>query len=370
MGRTERVALIEALQVARGGSTVIVYLTNTRDGIEANMAMDVVPQIYRHLQAAGVTKESSRVDLVIHSNGGDGVVPWRLVSLIREFAAEFTVLVPNRAYSAATLTALGADTVLMHPMGMLGPIDPTVGTVFNPTNPDNPSQKLGISVEDVSSYIALVRDDVGIRHEEELVQAFKLLAEKVHPLALGTVKRSTSQSRMLAERLMRSRKNGPTVDNHSITEIIEKLTSKLYFHGHPIHRGEARDELKLPYVLDAPDNVADAMWALFEAYSDELKLERQFNPFDEATGGGTPIALPTPPSIMPNGQMVPSIPNVHRAAIGPVPHALVESVARSDRFLVSYDAVITREWNGTANANLSVWKAAWEEETTPVPPSA
>lgn len=329
------------------------------------MAMDVVPHIHRHLLAAGASKESTRVDLFIHSNGGDGVVPWRLVSLIREFAVEFTVLVPNRAYSAATLTALGADTVLMHPMGMLGPIDPTVVTAFNPPNPDNPSQKLGISVEDVSSYIALVRDDIGIRHEEELVQAFKLLAEKIHPLALGTVKRSTSQSRMLAERLMRSRRSGPELDEHSIAEVIEKLSSKLYFHGHPIHRTEARTELKLPFVWDAPDPVAEAMWALFEAYSEELTLERAFNPFEEATGGGLPVALPTPPGLMPNGQMVPSVPTVRQSAIGPVVHALVESVARSDRFLVSYDAVITREWNGTANANVSIWKAGWEEEASP-----
>lgn len=361
MSRDERVQLIEALQAARGGTNVIVYVTSTRDGIDANMAMDVVPQVYKHLRAAGLNKDESRVDLLIHSNGGDGVVPWRLVSLIREFASEFTVLVPNRAYSAATLMALGADAVFMHPMGVLGPIDPTVGTAFNPTNPDNPGQKLGISVEDVSSYIALVKEDVGIRHEEELVQAFKMLAEKIHPLALGTVKRSTSQSRMLAERLMRSRKSGPVLDDHSISEIIEKLTSKLYFHGHPIHRSEARDELKLPYVMDAPDNVADAMWALYEAYADDLSLDRAFNPFDEATGG-TPTALPNPPQIVGPGQIVPSIPSVHRARLEDVPHAIVESISRSDRFMVTYDAVIAREWNGPANANLSIWKAAWEQE--------
>jgi len=68
----------------------------------------------------------------------------------------------------------------MHPMGMLGPIDPTVTTPFNPTNPENPSERLGISVEDVASYIALVRDDVGIRHEDELVQAFTILAQQVN----------------------------------------------------------------------------------------------------------------------------------------------------------------------------------------------
>ena len=54
----------------------------------------------------------------------------------------------------------------------------TVTTPFNPPHPNNPAQFLGISVEDVASYIALVKEDVGIHHEEEVVQAFALLA---HP---------------------------------------------------------------------------------------------------------------------------------------------------------------------------------------------
>ena len=73
-------------------------------------------------------------------------------------------------------------------MGMLGPIDPTITTDFNPMAPGNPQQRLGISVEDVTSYITLVKEDVGISHEDELVQAFLALANQVHPLALGTVK--------------------------------------------------------------------------------------------------------------------------------------------------------------------------------------
>src|SRR4029077_1047132 len=101
--------------------------------------------------------------------------------LLREFCDQLCVLVPHRAFSAATLACLGADKVIMHPMGMLGPTDPTVTNEFNPQNPMNPNQLLGISVEDVASYIALVREDVGIRHEDELVQAFNILADKVHP---------------------------------------------------------------------------------------------------------------------------------------------------------------------------------------------
>jgi ClpP class serine protease len=53
-------------------------------------------------------------------------VPWRLISLFREYAAKVAVLLPYRAYSAATLLALGADEIVMHPFAEMGPIDPTV----------------------------------------------------------------------------------------------------------------------------------------------------------------------------------------------------------------------------------------------------
>src|SRR5207244_3820629 len=110
-----------------------------------------------------------------------------------------------------------------------------------------PNQRLlGVSVEDVAAYIALVKEDVGITHEDELVQAFNVLSKEVHPLALGTVKRSTSQSRLMGAKLLKSR--GKNMDEHQVDEVIDKLTSKLYFHGHPINRGEARTDLNLDFV--------------------------------------------------------------------------------------------------------------------------
>jgi hypothetical protein len=39
---------------------------------------------------------------------------------------------------------------------------------------------------------------------------------------------------------------------HELDEIIDTLASKLYFHGHPINRKEAREELKLKLVDKVP----------------------------------------------------------------------------------------------------------------------
>jgi hypothetical protein len=227
------------------------------------MAVDVIPVIYRHLLEINTARMETRIDLFLHSNGGDGVVPWRLVTLLREFCKELNVLIPHRAFSAATLTALGADHVVMHRMGMLGPTDPTVANPFNPPDPQNPKSLLGISVEDVASYISLVKHDVGIQHEDELVQAFKILAERIHPLALGNVKRATSQSRMLAAKLLRQKAGEDKIDERELEEIVEKLASQLYFHGHPINRKEAREDLRLGFVEEASDAEEEAMWNLY-----------------------------------------------------------------------------------------------------------
>ena len=133
MAKKERLKLIERIEKARG-SRVITYITSTRRNLESHMAMDVPRKIFEHLRPIGA-KKTPKIDLFLHSNGGDGTVPWRLVTLIREYADKFSVLVPYKAFSAATLTALGADEIIMGPMGMLGPTDANINGPFNPPNP-------------------------------------------------------------------------------------------------------------------------------------------------------------------------------------------------------------------------------------------
>jgi Serine dehydrogenase proteinase len=358
-GRDARRAAIQALEAARGTS-VIAYVTSTRPRLEIHMAMDVIPIVYEHLRLLPSERAGRKIDLLIHSNGGDGVVPWRLVTLIREYCDEFSVLVPNRAFSAATLTALGADSVIMHPMGMLGPTDPTVANEFNPPNERAPGELLGISVEDVSSYFALVKEDVGIRHEDELVQALGALSSRVHPLALGNVKRLTSQSRMLGEKLLRTR-NREDLDEHDITGIIKKLTSELYYHGHPINRVEAREDLGLTFVEDASAEVADKMWAVFEAFDGDMELNEEFLPVQEAMEIAGVLAPPTltHENMLPHGSTMPALKNVPLPVVN---GAYVQSVGRSDVYAVDFEVTLRREAFGQIEANVAVVNRGWRQD--------
>lgn len=217
MPRSDRKQKIEALQALRK-RCVVTYVTSTRQGFDAQMADESVRLLYDHLVAK--PKDVEGVDLFIHSNGGSGTVPWRIVNLIREFTKSFEVLIPYKAYSAATLTALGADKIVMHPMGELGPIDPSVANAFNPRDPSN-GQPMPISVEDVLSFIALVKEDVGIRHEDELIHALLAFmnnpSHPIHALALGNVKRHHARSKLVARKLLLMHMK----DDDKITRIVD-----------------------------------------------------------------------------------------------------------------------------------------------------
>jgi hypothetical protein len=241
------------------------------------MAPDAIRRGYDLLP----TEKVGQLDLFLHSNGGDGTVPWRLMTLLRERAKRVDVLVPFRAYSAATLACRRADRIVMHPMGVLGPIDPSIGDPYE-RDPQT-GQPRTVAVEDVAPYIAMIKENVGIRHEDELVQAFGKLADRVHPLTLGSAKRGTGQARMLGEKLLRLR--DPSMEPHKISSLIEELTTKLYYHGHPIGRREAKEDLQLP-VDEASPAVEGAMGDLYCAYERQWHMDVQ----SPAVGRETPRA--------------------------------------------------------------------------------
>jgi hypothetical protein len=265
-----RKEIIEELQKKRS-SMVISYIVSTRQGVNFQIADDAIRVIYDHLKKIDI-KSGGKIDLFLHSFGGVGVVPWKLVNLIREFSTDFEVLVPYKAYSAATMIALGANKILMHRMGELGPIDPKVANEFNPVTPQG--QQIGINVEDVASYVSFMKEFAGITHEDELIQALNSLTNNVHPLAIGNVYRFYAQSRMMAKKLLKLHMTDPK-DDHVIEEVSETLTSKLFFHGHPINRKEA---INLKLKIDEPkQEVEDLMWKLYKSYENDMEILQPFN---------------------------------------------------------------------------------------------
>jgi hypothetical protein len=258
------------------------------------------------------------------------------VSLFREYTKSFNVLIPYRSYSAATLIALGADEIVMHPFAELGPIDPTVSNEFNPTE-QRTGGRLGISVEDVKAYVTFIKSTVGITHEDELIRAVESLTEKVHPLALGNVERFLTQSRMIARKILRTHMS--ETEEHTMEEIIENMASKLYFHGHPINRKEAKDDLRLKVNMELPPALETAMWDLYKDFEEEFENQAIFFPAGDLAAMGTPpppagTQMPLPvnqpmqlQALMAAAQQAPPVEREYDLI-----HAMVESARLSSKF--------------------------------------
>lgn len=262
-------------------SSVICYFTGDRENVSTRIAPDVMPVLYRHLR---LLKTPKRIALFLYTRGGDVLTPWRLVHLFREFAPYFDVLVPFRAYSAGTLICLGADEIVMTKMGELGPIDPSVVNAFNPQDPNNPSARIPVNVEDVYSYLALAREQAGLSSEEFLAKTFALLAERIHPLALGNVHRNYLLVRSLARRLLGLR--AEPFPEERMQHIIDSLTEKLYAHNHMISRKEAAEEIMLPVVFPS-ERLEQLLWELYEDFAAELVMLQPFNPAEILRGSRT-----------------------------------------------------------------------------------
>ncbi|MBU4299222.1 hypothetical protein KJ636_04220 [Patescibacteria group bacterium] len=276
MDKKQLIQQIEGVRKSR----VITYLTSDRQGpVNARVAMDIIPVISKQLRGIGKTE---KIDLLLYSTGGDTMVPWRLVSMLREYCGKFSVLAPYKAHSAATMIALGADEIVMSDLSELSPIDPSTANIFNPQDPKNPQNKIAISVEDVMAYFDLAKNKFGIKNDEELAKIFNKFVEanpQIHPLALGNVNRTHNLIRILAKRLLKSHKT--PMSEEEIEKIVDYFTEKLYSHQYFIGRKEAKEDLGLMTVINADENLSKAMTDLYEEYAKEMELGKIWNPENE-----------------------------------------------------------------------------------------
>jgi hypothetical protein len=265
--------LISEIELERA-SKLLIYVTSDRQPpLAAKIALDTTPIFYNHLSRIGNFK---KIDLFIFSTGGDVILPWRLVNLIREYCKNFGVLIPYKSHSAATMIALGADEIIMGVLGELSPIDPNIVSPFNPPHPDVPKEpKIEIGVEDVFGYLNLAKEKLGITEQTNVVKVLEKLIERIHPLAIGGVYRTHSLIRLLALKLLKlhmKQKNEVKLAQ----QIVDNLVEKLYYHGYLINRIEAKNlglKIRIPST-----KLEDLMWKLYLAYAEEMGLGKPFNP--------------------------------------------------------------------------------------------
>jgi hypothetical protein len=331
--RRELIARIQTLR----NSVVVAYVTGTRPNMVSPMAMDAVRRIHDHVGG----QHFERLDLFIHSNGGYASVPWTLVTVLRECADHLAVLVPHRAFSSATLLALGADEIVMHPMGSLGPTDASVASPYGDLDPDG--YPVELASEDVNSFIAMAKTDFCLA-STDLTKVMEILALKVHPVHLGAVKRGQAQAQLVARKLLELHMD-PGQSRKAIDSIVSNLTTAFYDHSHGINRQEAI-ELGLKVNPNRDDELEHVLWDLYLEYEREMLLEVPFRPSDiflEEFAGSPIKKLLVMPRVKIEG-------------------VRIESLGRSDCFSTELTISGRKEANGHVDLSMNVQRQGWWED--------
>ena len=258
--KQQLIPFIKALEQARGGNRVIVYwLTDL-----ARISEAMIPSLYDQLSSIG---RQETLDLLLFTRGGDTEAPWRIVTLMREFCNRFAVLVPYRAHSAGTLLAMGANEIVMTPMGVLSPIDPSRSHPLLPRR-EGAAESEPISVQDMRHAMTFIREtakpsDLTTYTPEAMAQIVTALFDKIHPLAIGAIEQSYALAKLIGTRCLSTHMTN-TNGKVEIDGIVNKLCDDYKSHAYPICRNEARDiGLK---VVDAPPDVDRAMIDLLKFY--------------------------------------------------------------------------------------------------------
>lgn len=250
---------------------LIAYVTSIRAGINAQMGGDSISEIIKQINL--IPQDKKEIDFLIISNGGDPICSLRIINVLRERFEKINVLVPYVAYSAATLLALGADEIIMHPFSNLGPVDPQM--VQTQQLPNGQTITKAFAAEDLKYYFSFVKDDVGITDQNALSSVFNVLTNEVSPTAIGASKRSNQLSISLSEKLLSSHMK----DINKASSISKALMSSFYHHGYAVSRSEAK---KIGLNVIEPDKeIERILWDIWQDFEKEMVATKIFIPQNE-----------------------------------------------------------------------------------------
>ena len=254
-------ALVQRIERQVQG-TFLTYWTSPSGSVCDNDVM----ALHDLLRALG---PQPHVTLLVKSDGGSGMASLRMVHLLRRFCRKLTVVAPLNCASAATMLALGADSILMGPLSYLTAVDTSLEHDLSPL--DHTNNLVPVSNDEVDRVIRLWKDIAGRR--SEAVNPYQELYKYLHPLIIGALDRASSLSLMLCREIL----GYHLKDARKAERISQELNSSYPAHQYPITAREAR-RLGLN-VGDIPTALEDLLQELNLAYSE--MGQRAITDYDE-----------------------------------------------------------------------------------------
>ena len=205
-------------------------------------------------------QSESSLTLILVSSGGSGLAAWRIANMLRNYCKTLTVIIPSRCASAATMLALSAEKLLIGPAGYLTAIDTSLSHPLNP-RPSERSDPADVSVDQINRIKKMIDDDLKVHPgSRSLVE---ILFEKIHPVVLGELERTSSLSKLIAKNMTGLRTNQPPEEE--TIRIINLLNDSYPTHGYPIVLREAQ-KIGLP-AEPTPVDLNPLLWETVKLYS-------------------------------------------------------------------------------------------------------
>lgn len=208
-----------------------------------------------------------RAALFIKSDGGSGEAALRMVNVLRQNVDDLTALVPLECASAATMLALGANRILMGPLGHLSAVDTSLTHDLSPIDRDN--DRVRVSQDELARVVRLWQAAKGGSEKNPYEELFG----HVHPLVIGAVDRASALSTRICTEILGTHLDDPD----RIAAISETLNAEYPSHSYPITLREAA-RIGLPAEpLSAAANAL--LFELNETYAE--MGQRAFTDYDE-----------------------------------------------------------------------------------------
>jgi hypothetical protein len=247
----------------RVDGTFLAYWTSTSGSVCDNDVMAL------H-EVLGEIGPRERITLFVKSDGGSGMAALRMVHLLRRYARRLTVVAPLNCASAATMLALGADTIAMGPLSYLTAVDTSLEHDLSPL--DHTNNLVAVSNDEVDRVIRLWKETIG--RGRDSVNPYQELYKYLHPLVIGALDRASSLSLMLCREILGYHMR----DAKKADRIARRLNSSYPAHQYPITSREARRlGLNVRDVDPATDELLQELNLLYSEMG-----QRAITDYDEA----------------------------------------------------------------------------------------
>jgi hypothetical protein len=225
-------------------------------------------------------KDSTHIDLLLNSPGGDIHAAYMMVCVLRSRCKSMNVVVPHYAKSAGTLMCLGADKIYMGQHSELGPLDAPIehplgkGIRLSALDGIKPLELLSeFSEELVINKMGLaIRGQVGLGRQESISLALGFVADflepimaQLDPLLINMCYRYLEIAQKYGcELLERYMLKGKPHSHEEAARTIKELVWNYPEHGYAISIQEAK---RIGLIVDEVESLSEwpVLWDYYKA---------------------------------------------------------------------------------------------------------